>query len=121
MLHIMLPANTGADRHPELLADVFTCLSNVFKHLTKHVAPQLSAVLHNSVSLRAHTAAHVRQLAADAVGYLFRHTSQSGLKAAVQDVLTHTVLHPNAGKLGITLPVSLQQCVEHTCASRVQL
>lgn len=95
-----MPARSaGADRHPELLADVFTCLSNIFKHLSKHVAPQLASVLRNSAGLRYHAAAHVRQLAADAVGYLFRHTGQSGPKAAVQTVLSEAALHATPGEL----------------------
>ncbi|KAL0018407.1 hypothetical protein WJX79_009395 [Trebouxia sp. C0005] len=28
--------DSGADRHPELLSDLFACLSNIFKHLNKH-------------------------------------------------------------------------------------
>lgn len=91
-------SSAGADRHPELLADLFTCLSNIFKHLTKHVAPQLTTVLHDSRGLTYHTAPHVRQLAANAVGYLFRHTGQSGLKSGVQTVLYEAVVHPTPGQ-----------------------
>lgn len=90
--------NAGADRYPELLADLFTCLSNIFKHLAKHVAPQLTSVLHDIAGLTYHPAPHVRQLAANAVGYLFRHTGQSGLKAGVQTVLLETLLSPTHGK-----------------------
>lgn len=90
--------SAGADRHPELLADLFTCLSNIFKHLTKHLAPQLTSVLHDSVGLTYHPAPHVRQLAANAVGYLFRHTGQSGLKAGLQTVLSEVTLHLSSGK-----------------------
>lgn len=88
----------GADRHPELLSDLFTCLSNIFKHLNKHVAPHLNSVLRNSAQLRYSAAAHVRQLAADAVGYLFRHVSQSGLKSGVQTALSEQVLQPTPGE-----------------------
>ncbi|KAL0035339.1 hypothetical protein WJX77_001780 [Trebouxia sp. C0004] len=87
--------DSGADRHPELLSDLFTCLSNIFKHLNKHVAPQLNSVLRSSARLRYSEAAHVRQLAADAVGYLFRHVSQSGLKSGVQTLLAEQVLQPS--------------------------
>lgn len=94
--------SAGADRHPELLEDLFTCLSNIFKHLTKHIAPQLTSVLHDSAGLTYHPAPHVRQLAANAVGYLFRHTGQSGLKAGVQTVLSEALLHPTPGKYHYT-------------------
>ncbi len=90
--------HAGADRHPELLSDVFTSLSNIFKHLNKHVAPQLNSVLRNSARLRYSSAAHVRQLAAESVGYLFRHSSKSGLKSGVQTVLSEQALHPTSGK-----------------------
>ena len=88
----------GADRQPELLSDVFTSLSNIFKHLNKHIAPQLNSVLGNSARLRYSPAAHVRALAADAVGYLFRHARQSGLKSGVQTVLSEQALQPTFGK-----------------------
>jgi len=91
-------ACAGADRHPELLSDLFTCLSNIFKHLNKHVAPKLNSVLRSSARLRYSEAAHVRQLAADAVGYLFRHVSQSGLKSGVQTLLAEQALQPSSGK-----------------------
>ena len=91
-------SSAGADRHPELLADLFTCLSNIFKHLTKHIVPQLTSVLHDSVGLTYHPAPHVRQLAANAVGYLFRHTGESGLKAGVQTVLSEATARPLPGK-----------------------
>ena len=91
-------ACAGADRHPELLSDLFTCLSNIFRHLNKHVAPQLNSVLRSSACLRYSEAVHVRQLAADAVGYLFRHVSQSGLKSGVQTVLAEQVLQPSFGE-----------------------
>lgn len=90
--------SAGADRHPELLADLFTCLSNIFKHLTKHLALQLTSVLDDIAGLTYHPAPHVRQLAANAVGYLFRHTGQSGLKAGVQTVLSEAVVHPTPGE-----------------------
>ena len=91
-------ACVGADRHPELLSDLFTCLSNIFKHLNKHVAPQLNSVLRSSARLRYSEAPHVRQLAADAVGYLFRHVSQSGLKSGVQTLLAEQALQPSSGE-----------------------
>ena len=91
-------ACAGADRHPELLSDLFACLSNIFKHLNKHVAPQLSSVLRSSARLRYSEAAHVRQLAADAFGYLFRHVSQSGLKSGVQTLLAEQALQPSSGE-----------------------
>lgn len=116
-------SSAGADRHPELLADLFTCLSYIFKHLTKHVAPQLTTVLHDSRGLTYHTAPHVRQLAANAVGYLFRHTGQSGLKAGVQTVLHEAVVHPTPGQYpppcasaisGCSIPV-LYAAVQCSC------
>ena len=91
-------ARAGADRHPELLSDLFTSLSNIFKHLNKHVAPQLNSVLRSSARLRYSEAPHVRQLAADAVGYLFRHVSQSGLKSGVQTLLAEQALQPSSGE-----------------------
>ena len=79
-------------------------MSNIFKHLTKHVAPQLSSVLRHTAGLRYHAAAHVRQLAADAMGYLFRHTGQSGLRSGVQTVLCEAARHPTPGELDFIMP-----------------
>lgn len=97
----------GADRNPELLQDMFTSLSNIFRHLTKHIAPQLPSILHNSAGLRYSTAPHVRGLAAESFGYLFRHTSQAVLKLAVKAVLAEAALQPSHGMACIPWPSCL--------------
>ena len=89
----------GADRNPELLQDLFTSLSNIFKHLTKHVTPQLPSILHNTVGLRYSSAAHVRALAAESAGYLLRHSSHSGLKLGIKAILAEAALQPCHGEL----------------------
>lgn len=59
----------------------------------------------------------MRQLAADAVGYLFRHVSQSGLKSGVQTLLAEQALQPSSGQYtcwSAFLPDDDQYCLMMT-------
>lgn len=102
---------------------MFTSLSNTFRHLTKHIAAQLPSLLHSSIGLRYSPAQHVRKLAADSFGYLFRHSSQSGLKLGVKAVLAEAALQPCPGMphnicpVLVTVPsVTCCGCRFHTLA-----
>jgi U3 small nucleolar RNA-associated protein 20 len=76
----------GADRQPELLQHIFTCLSSLCRHLVKHLTADLPGILRLSTQLRYAAAEYVRRLAAQSVGYLFRHASFKAVRAGVRTV-----------------------------------
>jgi hypothetical protein len=67
-------APAGLEREPEQLQHLFGCLSLICKHLSKLLAAEqeLLGMLKASQRLRHHRADHVRALAAEALGFLFR-------------------------------------------------
>ncbi|BDA46529.1 probable small subunit processome component 20 homolog at N-terminal half [Coccomyxa sp. Obi] len=85
----------GADREPELLQHVFGCLSSLFRHLVRQLAADLAAQLARTARLRYHRADHVRRLAAQSAGYLFRHAGNKSLRAGVRAVFAEHALRPS--------------------------
>ena len=76
----------GLDREPEQLQHLFACLSLICKHLAKLLAgeQQLLGALRGTQRLRHHRAEHVRALAAEALGFLFRCGALARLAAQCQ-------------------------------------
>lgn len=64
---------------------VFTCVSLIFKHLARHMTPQLPSVLRASRGLLYARAPHVRTFAAQAAGFLLRTAAAAGEAAAASD------------------------------------
>ena len=87
----------GADRHPDIMEHVFTCISLTCKYLVKHLAADLPAVLAATAGLRYSRAAHVRAFAAEALGYLLRSASgTAGVRAGVRALLAEQAARPSA-------------------------
>ena len=89
--------DAGADREPELLQHIFSCLSSVLRHLAQWLAADMPRVLQQTARLRYHTARHVRQLAAQSMGFLLRHARGKALRAGVRTIYAglRTALLPN--------------------------
>lgn len=66
------------DRDTEVIEQVFTCVSMLFKHLARHMLEDLPAVLRASRGLRYARAPHVRAFAAQATGFLVRTAAAAG-------------------------------------------
>ncbi len=87
---------------------IFTCVSQVCKHLVRHLAADLPAALRVMAPLRYYRADYVRQFAAQAVGFLLRSApSPAALRAGVRAVLAEQAVRPSAertdgaGKAGL--------------------
>ncbi|PRW58885.1 small subunit processome component 20-like protein [Chlorella sorokiniana] len=86
----------GLDREPEQLQHLFACLSLICKHLCKLLAgeAQLLSLLKASQRLRHHRAEHVRALAAESLGFLFRQASGPAIRVGVKAALAEAVTRP---------------------------
>ena len=84
--------DAGADREPELLQHIFSCLSSVLRHLAQWLAADMPRVLQQTARLRYHSARHVRQLAAQSMGFLLRHARGKALRAGVRTIYAGLVL-----------------------------
>jgi len=94
LARILLAA--GSDREPELLQHIFSCLSGVSRHLAQWLATDMPKILQQTARLRYHTARHVRQLAAQSIGFLLRHARGKALRAGVRTIyagMTLFLLH----------------------------
>ncbi|EFN57812.1 hypothetical protein CHLNCDRAFT_51116 [Chlorella variabilis] len=91
----------GLDREPEQLQHLFACLSLICKHLAKLLAgeQQLLGALRGTQRLRHHRAEHVRALAAEALGFLFRHASAPAIRVGVKAVLAEAAARPSDERL----------------------
>eukprot|EP00850_Spirogloea_muscicola_P013633 SM000093S24444 [mRNA] locus=s93:494111:510484:+ [translate_table: standard] len=74
---------SGADHDPDLLEQVFTCVSYTFKYLVSFLAQDLVLVLRCTKRLRFHKEKHIRLFVAEAVAYLLR---QAPLKQLIRGV-----------------------------------
>lgn len=80
--------DNGICHEPEALEHVFTGLSLICRNLTTLLVRKLLWVLTHTSRLRYHRLPHVRQLAAQAVAYIFRQSKSTKLKAAVKSVIS---------------------------------
>ena len=76
----------GADRQPELLQHVFGCLSSVLRHLAQWLAAGMPSVLQETAPLRYSSTCHVRQLAAQSMGFLLRHARGKALRTGMRTI-----------------------------------
>eukprot|EP00850_Spirogloea_muscicola_P011766 SM000074S21676 [mRNA] locus=s74:346390:362774:- [translate_table: standard] len=74
---------SGADHDPDLLEQVFTCVSYTFKYLVSFLAQDLVLVLRCTNRLRFHKEKHIRLFVAEAIAYLLR---QAPLKQLIRGV-----------------------------------
>ena len=95
-LDCSLGGSAGADREPELLQHIFACLSSVLRHLAQWLAADMPKVLRQTARLRYHSARHVRQLAAQSMGFLLRHARGKALRAGVRTIYAGPplIIHP---------------------------
>ena len=65
-MQVTLLLEEGGSSHPDIMDHVFTSLSTVFKHLSRHLSADLPAALRATARLRYSAAAgtHVRAFAA---------------------------------------------------------
>lgn len=82
----------GADRQPELLQHIFGCLSGVLRHLAQWLAAGLPGVLQETAPLRYSSTRHVRQLAAQSMGFLLRHARGKALRSGVRTIYAGVAL-----------------------------
>lgn len=86
----------GADREPDCLEAVFTCLSHICKYLVRHLAADVPGALRATAAVRYARAPYVRQFAAQAVGFLLRSApGAQALRAGVRAVLAEQALRPS--------------------------
>eukprot|EP00850_Spirogloea_muscicola_P021570 SM000254S08796 [mRNA] locus=s254:122773:139016:- [translate_table: standard] len=74
---------SGADHDPDLLEQVFTCVSYTFKYLVSFLTQNLVLVLRCTKRLRFHKEKHIRLFVAEAVAYLLR---QAPLKQLIRGI-----------------------------------
>ncbi|KAG2487780.1 hypothetical protein HYH03_013624 [Edaphochlamys debaryana] len=93
----------GAEREPETIESIFTCVSLVFKHLVRLLAADLPAALRATAPLRHHSSDHVRQFAAQAAGFLLRSApSTPALRAGVRAALAEQAARPSPERTDAT-------------------
>ncbi|EFJ49017.1 hypothetical protein VOLCADRAFT_104545 [Volvox carteri f. nagariensis] len=92
--------NGGAEREPESLEAIFTCVSYICKHLVRHLAADLPTALRVTAPLRYHHADYVRQFAAQAVGFLLRSApNAAALRSGVRAVLAEQAVRPTPERI----------------------
>lgn len=88
--------SAGGDRDPDALQALFSSLGSIFKACAKQLLPKLPEVLKHTAAIRYAAADHVRALAAETLGFLFRQASDKQLKAGVRALLAEQSARPGA-------------------------
>ncbi len=86
--------SAGGDRDPEALQALFGSLGSIFKATAKQLLPRLPEVLKHTAAIRYAAADHVRALAAETLGFLFRQASEKQLRAGVRSLLAEQAVRP---------------------------
>jgi hypothetical protein len=77
-----------------VLQALFSSLGSIFKATSKQLLPRLPEVLKHTAPLRYAGADHVRALAAETLGFLFRQASDKQLKAGARALLAEHAARP---------------------------
>jgi hypothetical protein len=86
--------SAGGDRDPDALQALFSSLGSIFKAAAKQLLPRLPEVLKHTAAIRYSATDHVRALAAETLGFLFRQAADKQLKAGVRSLLAEHAARP---------------------------
>ncbi|KAI5069079.1 hypothetical protein GOP47_0015380 [Adiantum capillus-veneris] len=86
---------SGGDREPEIIEQVFTSVSYIFKYLQKSLCKDIKFILKATRQLRYYKRLYIQEFAAEAVSYLLRNTSNEQLIKGIRRVLVEVHLKPS--------------------------
>ncbi|EXC21919.1 hypothetical protein L484_011084 [Morus notabilis] len=87
---------SGADREPEIIEQIFTSWSHVMMYLQKYLTDKLAYILKVTLKLRYYPKDYVQDFMAEAVSFLFRNAPIDQLKQGVWKIMLEVVKKPLA-------------------------
>ncbi|KAL1538273.1 small subunit processome component 20 [Salvia divinorum] len=97
---------SGADKDPELIEQIFTSWSYIMMHLQKYLIKDVGRILRITANLRYYPKDYVREFMAESVAFLLRKASIEQLKRGVQKLMTEVVKKPSERKFGVSVLLS---------------
>ncbi|MCO5578548.1 hypothetical protein L7F22_032391 [Adiantum nelumboides] len=86
---------SGGDRKPEIIEQVFTSVSYIFKYLQKPLCKDVKFILKATRQLRYYKRLYIREFTAEAVSYLLRSTTNEQLIKGIRRLLLEAHLKPS--------------------------
>ncbi|CAI8597993.1 unnamed protein product [Vicia faba] len=86
---------SGADREPDIIEQIFTSWSYVMMYLKKYLEQNPSEVLEPTSKLRYYPKEYVRQFMAEAMSFVLRNAPKEQLEIGVRIVLAEAVKEPS--------------------------
>ncbi|XP_065862754.1 uncharacterized protein [Euphorbia lathyris] len=86
--------NSGADREPEIIEQIFTSWSHILMYLQKYLMKDVVHVLKVTVKLRYYPKAYVQEFMAAATSFLLRNAPKDQLKKGIRKVMFEVVKKP---------------------------
>lgn len=87
---------SGADREPEIIEQIFTSWSYAMMYLQKYLTDKLAYILKVTLKLRYYPKDYVQDFMAEAVSFLFRNAPIDQLKQGVWKIMLEVVKKPLA-------------------------
>ncbi|KAG8377667.1 hypothetical protein BUALT_Bualt08G0056700 [Buddleja alternifolia] len=86
---------SGADRDPEIIEQIFTSWSYIMMYLQKYLTKDVGHVLRITAKLRYYQKDYVREFMAESVSFLLRKTPIQQLKKGITKLMTEVVEEPS--------------------------
>ncbi|XP_022846936.1 small subunit processome component 20 homolog isoform X2 [Olea europaea var. sylvestris] len=86
---------SGADREPEIIEQIFTSWSYILMYLQKYLTRHVTHVLSITVRLRYYPRDYVREFMAESVSFLLRKTPIQQLKQDIRNAMLEVVEEPS--------------------------
>lgn len=86
---------SGADRDPEIIEQIFRSWSYIMMHLQKYLADNADHVLRITAKLRYYPKDYVREFMAESVSFLLRKTPIQKLKTDISKVMAEIIEEPS--------------------------
>ncbi|CAA2935324.1 small subunit processome component 20 homolog [Olea europaea subsp. europaea] len=86
---------SGADREPEIIEQIFTSWSYILMYLQKYLIRQVGHVLSITVKLRYYPRDYVREFMAESVSFLLRKTPVQHLKRDIRNAMLEVAEEPS--------------------------
>lgn len=95
--------NTGADRDPEILEQIFTSWSYIMMHLQKYLTKDVVNVLKITTRLRYFPKDYVQEFMAETISFVLRNSSVNQLTKGIRKVISEAARSSSSiGKIGAT-------------------
>ncbi|KAM1823011.1 hypothetical protein ACFX1X_025378 [Malus domestica] len=82
---------SGADREPEIIEQIFTSWSSIMMYLQKYLVQKIKHILKVTVKLRYYPKYHIQKFMAEAVSFLLRNAPFEQLKEGVRKIMFEVV------------------------------